>query len=122
MDELPEETTHLNHPEISIHFGQLEEVAQKIGFHTILVPIEKLLKISLDELWMSKHSFMALRTCYANKGLHLQARAYHPSTFTSQFDIHGLEWNSMYEVGPAPLPQRVWALLLWKEDDAKNKI
>jgi hypothetical protein len=120
LDEIPEETTHLNHPEMSIHFGQLEEVAKKIGFHTILVPIEKLLNMSLDELWMSKHSFMALRACYANKSLHLQARAYHPSTFVSRFDIHGLEWNSMYEVGPAPLPQRVWALLLWKEDDAKN--
>ena len=32
IDELPEETTHLNHPEISIHFGQLEEVAKKLVF------------------------------------------------------------------------------------------
>ena len=65
IDELPEETTHLNHPEINgIHFGQLEEAAKKFGFQTRLIPIAELLNMSLDDVWMSKHSFMALRACY----------------------------------------------------------
>ena len=121
-NELPEETTHLNHPEVSIHFGQLERVAQKIGFRTKLLPIAKLLNISLQELWLSKHSFMALRSCFSSKGKHLEARAYHPSTFLESSDIYGLEWNSMYELGPAPLPQRIWVLLLWKETNATNQV
>ena len=116
IDELPQATTHLNHPEISIHFGQLEEVAKKIGFQTRLIPISELLNMSLNDVWISKHNFMALWACYASKNLPLQTRAYHPSTFLPQFDIHGLEWNSMHQTGPAPLPSRVWALLLWKEE------
>lgn len=120
VDEIPEETTHLNHPEVSIHFGQLEQVARHIGFETKLLPLDQLLHMSLQELWLSKHSFMALRACFLVKGKHLEARAYHPSTFLSSSDIYGLEWNSMNEPGPAPLPQRIWALLLWKKKHATD--
>ncbi len=116
IDEIPEETTHLNHPEVSIHFGLLQEIAQKIGFSTRLIPITDLLQMSLEEVWLSKHSFMALRACWSEKELHFPAQAYHPSTFDSQFDIHGLEWCTMNERGPAPLPQRIWSLLLWKKE------
>ena len=110
--EIPTEAAHLNHPEVSIHFGQLEAVAQQLGFETLLLPLPQLLDMDLRQSWLSKHSFCALRT-QKYRGTLLEARAWHPTSLISP-DIHGIEWVPMTEPGPAPLPSRIWALILWK--------
>ena len=47
-DELPTETTHLDHPEVSIHFGHLRAVAQGLGLQAELLPLHSLLDIDLS--------------------------------------------------------------------------
>ena len=111
--EIPTETIQLNHPEVSIHFGQLEQVAQQIGFQTKLLSLPKLLKMDMDQRWLSKHSYCALRAALHEKKETIAASAWSPKDFPyTQFQ--GLEWVPMSEPGPAPLPMRIWALLIWK--------
>ena len=111
--EVPTEAQHLNHPEVSVHFGQLENIAQQMGFQTQLIALPKLLNMDLQQCWIAKHSFCALRAHLHSKEQILQARAWHPSTIDIS-EIHGIEWCPMTEPGPAPLPERIWVLLLWK--------
>ena len=111
--EIPTETLQLNHPEVSIHFGQLEKVAQKIGFETQLIPLPKLLNMNLEEQWMAKHSYCGIRSFFHQKQTSLSARAWHPTRFPHSY-IEGVDWVPMTEPGPAPLPMRIWVLLIWK--------
>ena len=111
QNEIPTEAIHLNHPEVSIHFGQLMEVAKQCGFHTELTSLPNLLNMDMQQPWMAKHSYCALRAYQNTQHQALEARAYSPDTFQ---EMEGLEWVSMYEPGPAPLPERILALLLWK--------
>ena len=112
-NEIPTEAIHLNHPEVSIHFGQLREVAEKCGFETELISLPQLLQMDMQQKWMAKHSYSALRAYLHTQNQEIEARAYSPESFPLQ-KIDGLEWVSMYEPGPAPLPERILSLLLWK--------
>ena len=111
--EIPTETIQLNHPEVSIHFGQLEQVAQKLGFETLLIPLPELLNMDLRQNWMAKHSYCGVRSILHQQGTLLPARAWHPTQFLYP-DIDGIDWVPMTEPGPAPLPMRIWVLLIWK--------
>lgn len=111
--EIPTETIQLNHPEVSIHFGQLESIAQKIGFQTQLISLPDLLKMDLTQLWMAKHSYCGVRSFLHQQNSSISARAWHPTQFTHK-NLHGIDWVPMTEPGPAPLPMRIWVLLIWK--------
>lgn len=114
VDELPEETTHLDHPEVSIHFGQVAAIARQHGLDTELVPLAELLEVDRTATWLSRPSFEALRARAHARGQHLQARAYAPATLAFPEPVEGLWWVPITEPGAAPILDRLWALILVK--------
>ncbi|MEC7986586.1 MAG: class I SAM-dependent methyltransferase [Myxococcota bacterium] len=114
IDEIPTETEQLNHPEVSIHFGQLYQVATRLGLRARLIPVTQLLEFDMRSHWLSRHSYDALRARMNGEGRHLQARAWTRKTLQLPWPVDGLDWVSVSEPGPGPLPQRFWALILQK--------
>ncbi|MEY3213697.1 MAG: hypothetical protein RIT28_4178 [Pseudomonadota bacterium] len=113
-DELPTETTQLDHPEVSVNFSQVAEVAQAAGLTAEIVPLGALLGVQLDARWLSRASFEGLRCLSREYKLLLQARAYTPETLWLPEPVEGLRFVSLREDGPAPVITRLWALILKK--------
>lgn len=111
-DEIPTETTHLDHPEVSIHFGHLRQVAVACGLSVQLLPMAELLSADLSARWLSRHSYEALRARARAEGWHLAARAWSPETLSLPWLVEGLEWTPISDHGPGPLMTRFEALLL----------
>ena len=114
IDELPQETTHLDHPEVSIHFGQLQQVAISLGLEAELVPVGDLLSANRGALWLSRSSTEALRALYHRHGSRLTAHARTPSQLSLPWVVEGLWWVPITEAGCAPILDRLWALLVHK--------
>ena len=111
-DEEPTETTHLDHPEVSIRFGHLLRVAAAHGLSAELVPLPTLLEADLSARWLSRHSHEALRARAHAEGWHLAARAWTPETLPLPWPAEGIEWSAITDHGPGPLVTRFEALLL----------
>jgi len=112
MDAAPEETLQLDHPEVSIHFGQLLTVAQSLGFDAECVPLADFLGFDLAATWMARHTYEALRARMQAIGEHLRARAWTPESLEVPFEVEGLDWVPLSDEGPGPLVTRFQVLLL----------
>jgi SAM-dependent methyltransferase len=110
IDEVPTETAQLDHPEVSIHFGELAAVAEALGLEAEIVPMAQLLGFDLGARWLSRGSFEALR------GLDpaLEARAWTPETLPLPEPVEGLRWVPITGDGPGPVVTRFQCLLVWR--------
>ena len=111
VDEVPTETRHLNHPEVSIHFRHLALVAAGCGLHAELEPVGTLLDVQLHTTWLSRASIEGLRALHRARGLHLEARAWTSRTAPTPVPIEGLTEVPITEDGAAPVITRLWALI-----------
>ncbi len=115
LDEEPTETSQLDHPEVSIHFGELLAVARGLGLEAELVPMHRLLGFDLSARWLSRGSFEALR-CLAPT---LEARAWTSETLEIPEPIEGLHWVPITQDGPGPVVTRFQCLLLRRPVDSR---
>ena len=113
-DELPTETTHLDHPEVSIHFGHLRAVAQGLGLQAELLPLHTLLDIDLHARWLSRASFEGMRALHRAEGLHLEARAWTTASVPKPTEVLGLDDVPITSDGAAPVVSRIVALVARK--------
>jgi hypothetical protein len=79
----PRPSTQLDHIEFSIHFGQLQKVAQSVGFHTELAYVHDLIDFDRDDetLAATRTWYTALRAMLAEHGVDLTKVAYTRSMF-----------------------------------------
>lgn len=114
LDEAPEEATHLDHPEVSIHFGHLLRVAEGLGLHAEVVPLPDLLGLDRTARHLARHSHAALRARAHAEGWHLPARAWTPEQLAAvlPWPVEGLDWVPVSEPGPGPVIDRFLALLV----------
>lgn len=111
-DEVPQETEQLDHPEVSIHFGHLLQVARALGLRARLEPLADWMGFDLRAAWLSRHSYQALRARYRAEGRILQARAWTPESLVLPWPVEGLHWVPVSDEGPGPLVTRFWTLLV----------
>jgi SAM-dependent methyltransferase len=115
IDELPEETTQLDHPEVSIHFGHLAAVARGLGLRVRLEHLAECLRFDLGADQLARHSYEGLRARLRAEGRTLAARAYTPDTLRLPWAIEGLQWVPLSDPGPGPLVTRFMALTVERE-------
>lgn len=115
VDELPEETTQLDHPEVSIHFGHLVAVAHGLGLRARLEPLGECLRFEMGAEQLARHSYEGLRARMRSEGRHLAARAYTPDTLRLPWAVEGLQWVPLSDTGPGPLLTRFMALTVERE-------
>lgn len=121
LDELPTETTHLDHPEVSIHFGHARAVARSCGLEAEVVRLDHLLGADLTAPWLSRASVGGLRALLARDGAHLEARAWTLATAPRPQPIEGLREVPISQDGPGPVMTRFQALLLRKPAPASRR-
>lgn len=114
-DELPEETTQLDHPEVSIHFGHLVTIAHALGLRAQLEPLAECLRADLGAHQLARHSYEGLRARMRAEHRHLPARAYTPGTLPLPWPVEGLQWVPLSDEGPGPLFTRFMALTLQRD-------
>jgi SAM-dependent methyltransferase len=116
VDAPPQETTHLDHPEVSITFAHLEAVARGLGLVATLKPLHEWLDVDLSAVHISRPSWQAARAWSRANGHHLQARAYTPASLAEALPepMVPLHFVPVTEPGPSPLWGRFWGLMLEK--------
>jgi SAM-dependent methyltransferase len=114
LDAVPQETTQLDHPEVSIHFGHLIQVARALGMEARTFPLAEFMDINLQSSWLSRHSYEALRARLDGEGKRLQARAWTSENLELPWPVEGLHWVSLADEGPGPLVTRFQVLILRK--------
>ncbi len=109
-----QQAVQLDHPEVGIHFGQLTQVAQSLGFETQCMPLAELLGLEPGAQWLSRPSWLALRARAAALGVRLPARAWTPQTLTDAFPFAAehLLWAPCTSPGPGPDMSWFYALVL----------
>jgi hypothetical protein len=112
LDERVEETIVRNRPEVSLHFGHLIRVADRLGLDAQFVPLAELLDFDLGASWLARHSFEALRARLVGEGKVLAARAWTQDTLALPWPAEGIDWVSLREEGPGPLVATFGALVL----------
>jgi len=112
LDEVPTETTQLDHPEVSIHFGHLRQVAEGCGLEAEVVSLADLLGADLAARWLSRPSWDAARALAAAAGAHLPARAWTAATVPLPEPVEGLVDAPVSADGPGPVLTRFLALLI----------
>ncbi|MCB9743711.1 MAG: class I SAM-dependent methyltransferase [Alphaproteobacteria bacterium] len=110
-EERPVETTQLDHPEVSVHFGQLLEVARARELDAELHPVAAWMGFDLRARWLSRASYEALRARLRAEGRHLQARAWTLDTLDLPWPVEGLTEVPIHEDGPGPVATRFMGLI-----------
>ena len=119
----PVESTHLDHPEFSIHFGQLKHVAERIGFLCEVVDAVDMLGFETDTMVLSSTRtwFRNLAHLAAVHGVHLDKIAWTPELFNQacgdRIDIRRIEYLTWQPVGERVMglvPREFKAMLLRK--------
>lgn len=74
----PEQSTHLDHPEFSIHFGHLQQVADRLGLEASLEPLANLVQLDgrVKVLQTTQSFFDALKAFLGQHGVKLEKIAY----------------------------------------------
>jgi SAM-dependent methyltransferase len=114
LDEVPTETVQLDHPEVSVHFGHLRDVALALGLVAEVVRMDTLLTAKLNETWLTRASFEGLRARLHAQGERLEARAWTVATLRLPWPVEGLREVPITQDGPGPVMTRFQALLLTK--------
>ncbi len=117
LHEEPTRTAQLDHPEVSLRFADLLAVARGLGLQAHLLPLHELLDFRLQERWLARGSFEALRSRLRAEGRQLQARAWTPASLALPWPVEGLHWVPITRDGPGPLVTRFQALLLRKASE-----
>jgi SAM-dependent methyltransferase len=114
VDADPEEAVQLDHPEVSIRFDDVAQVARAHGLRATLHPLAEWLGADASARHLSRGSWWAVRARAAVGGWRLPARAWTPETLASALPerIEGLVWVPATDPGPGPLITRFWCLLL----------
>jgi SAM-dependent methyltransferase len=112
LDEAPQETVQLDHPEVSIHFGHLRQVAQGVGLEARVEGLADFLRVDLNATWLARHSHEALRALLSRQGGRLAARAWTPESLELPFAVEGLQWVPVSEPGPGPVVLRFQCVVL----------
>ena len=112
MDELPTETAQLDHPEVSIHFGQLVVIARALGMQAHCEPLADWIGFELGARQLARHSYEGVRARMRAESRPLAARAWTPETLVLPWTVEGLQWVPLSENGPGPLVTRFMALVL----------
>ena len=116
----PRLSTQLDHPELSIHFGQLEQAARASGLATDLVFVIDLLGLDRDAqgLATTRSHFRALRAMLADAGVTLDKIGYTPALLdaalagrVSPADIGELRYDKVEDRLMGLVPHEFKALL-----------
>lgn len=113
-DETPEETPGLDHPEVSIRFGDLHRVATALGLTARILPMADWLGFALDTPWLSRGSWEGVRALARARDVALPARAWTLATLPLPWRVEGLREVPIHRDGPAPVVTRFHALLAKK--------
>lgn len=114
--EAPQEAVQLDHPEVSIHFGELAQVARALGLEATLTPLDALLGVDLRAPQVARPAWEGLRALGASLGVHLPARAFTAAEAAALLPepVAGVAECGLDSPGPGPLITRFWALLVTK--------
>ena len=112
VDGAAQEAVQLDHPEVSIAFDLLGEVARHHGLQPELVRLDHLLSMDLHAPQLTRVAYRALRALCRARGEHLSARAWTPDTLPLPCAVEGLSWTTLADEGPGPLATRFYALRL----------
>jgi SAM-dependent methyltransferase len=120
LEEHPQEAVQLDHPEISIQFDVLSQVARALGLDAEVHALPDALGFDLHARHLARSSWQALRAFAHSRGVHLPARAYTPTSLQELLPtrVDGLRWVAVSDEGPGPLVTRFYVLTLRKPDDA----
>ena len=107
----PRLSSHLDHPEFSIHFGHLRAVAQDLGFEAELHLVLDLLGFQRDLMTLAttRGQFLSLRELARRRGARLDKRAYTPEALAQALG-DALPLSSLGGLRFQPLEQRVMGL------------
>lgn len=107
----PQEADHLDHPEVSIHFGILAQVARRLGLLPTLVQIPELLPLdlSLPSIASTQTYWRNLRALAVRHGASLPKIAYTPDSFARQLAPY-LDADTLHPLYYSPLGTRTHGL------------
>ena len=117
----PKLSTHLDHPELSTHFGQLQQAARGAGLEATIEFVIDLLDFDRDQkgLATTRSHFRALRALAADAGVDLAKIGYTPellaTTVGDKLDIASvgeLRWDRIEDRLMGLVPHEFKALLL----------
>jgi len=85
MGKWPVLSTHLDHPELSIHFGHLTLVSRAVGFETDFAFVMDLIDMrrDLEGLQTTRSYFKCLKALFAERGLQLDKVGYTREMFVA---------------------------------------
>ena len=112
LDEVPTETTHLDHPEVSVRFRPLVALAEKLGLQAETTRLDHFLGADLQARWLRRAHFDALRALWKAHGQRLAARAWTADTVPTPETVEGLSDAPLSQNGPGPVLTRFVCLLL----------
>ncbi len=83
LTQYPEQSTHLDHPEFSIHFGHLRAAAAKLGLEASVEELASILKLDgrVEVLQTTQSFFDTLRAFLAGQGVRMEKVAYTKDMF-----------------------------------------
>lgn len=83
IDRYPAESSHLDHPEFSIHFGHLDAAARACGLVAEVESVPRFLDLQgeVEVLQTTQTFFLTLRAFLATRGVALEKQAYTPQAF-----------------------------------------
>lgn len=122
----PVESTHLDHPEFSIHFGHVAHVASQLGFEATIIDVPRFVGLDSQEdaLRATRTWWINLRFLAAEHGVTLDKRAWTRQTFAAALgdalpmdQLEALHWQPLEERTMGLVPGEFLGLLLRKPDD-----
>jgi SAM-dependent methyltransferase len=122
----PRLSTHLDHPELSIHFGQLQQAARGAGLRSELAFVIDLLDVDRDArgLATTRSHFRALRALFADAGVTLEKVGYTPALLDAAVggalaleDVGELRWDRIEDRLMGLVPHEFKALIARRDPD-----
>lgn len=117
----PKLSTHLDHPELSTHFGQLQQIARSLGLTADIEFVIDVLEVDRDEkgLATTRSHFRALRALAADVGVDLAKVGYTPALLGKAVEgkldlatIGELRWDRIEDRLMGLVPHEFKALIL----------
>lgn len=114
LDGPPAEAVQLDHPEVAIQFDHLARIARHHGLTAELQPLADDLDMDFAASHLARPSWHALRALARSRDVHLQARAWTPTSLRAALPwrVEGLRFVPMTDEGPGPLVTRFYGLTL----------
>jgi hypothetical protein len=119
----PRLSTHLDHPELSTHFGHLQTAARTLGLSAELAFVMDLIDLQRDDkgLVTTRSQFRALTAMLADAGVTIEKIGYTPALFDAALAgkvdrdaIGDLRWDRIEDRLMGLVPHEFRALLAEK--------